>query len=562
VKRLLPVLLALTATGCAYFNTFYSAKKNFEAAELQRVQAVTDDPEGRANASQAALYDKAIEGATKILVDYQKSKWVDDALLLIGRSQLAKGDYTGAQKKFEELGLAFPKSDLRADATYWSAVAADRDKRPADALALYDSVLATYPKSKNVESARLRRSSLYLTIKQPDKALGDLQDLSTRTGSMGYDAGLKLADALFAKHDYKAARDEYMKVAERAPTDQQRLDARLKAGDCEEAMGDYASAAESYLRLLRDSKVDAAKASARLRYGNALALGGDVDRGLTELKNVVDDFPRSPYAAEALYRTGYLQEVVLDNFAEAAKAYDRVNEQAPGSPFSIAAKNRRDNLDKIAATLAASRDTTAAGRAAETALRQAENELFQLGHPDKALEGYDKAEKAHPTGPLAPRAAYAKGWILARRLGRPEEAKAAFQAVVDKYPKSDEAERARRMLAAPNDSTATGAKLAGTAMAFPMVPGNTLYVPPPPSTAPRKSQAKPLTTPAKPGVPGLPDSLVKQSLPDSLLKKMTPDSLAAPMDSLARLKAHADSVTAARLIARRDSIRAAREKIK
>ena len=553
MRRLALLLLALSATGCAYFNTFYSAKKNFEAAELQRAQAITEDPEGRANASQAALYDKAIEGGQRILVDYSKSKWVDDALLLIGRSLLAKGDYSGAQKKFDELGQGFPKSDLKGDATYWSAVAADRDKRPEAALALYDSVLATYPKSKNFESARLRRSSLYLTIKQPDKAIQDLKDLSMRTGSMGYDAGLKLADALFAKRDFPAAREEYLKVADRAPTDQQRLDARLKAGDCEEAMGDYAAAAGSYLQLLRDSKTDAAKASARLRYGNSLALGGDVDRGLTELKNVVDDFPRTPYAAEALYRTGYLHEVVRDDFAAAAKAYDSVNEQSPGSPYAIAAKTRRDNLDRIAATIAASRDTTAEGRAAETAMRQAENELFQLGHPEKALEGYDKAEKAHPTGPLAPRAAYAKGWILARRLGRPEDAKAAFQAVVDKYPETDEAERARKMLASPNDSTQTGVKLAGTAMAFPMVPGNPMYVPPPPSATPRKTQAKPLTAPAKPGMPAVPDSLARKALVDSLV---------APPDSLARLKAHADSINAARIMARRDSLRAARDRDK
>ena len=562
MRRLVAILaLALIAGGCAYFNTFYSAKKNFEAAELARVQQTPDDPEANANAGQAGLYDKAIEGAQKILVDYPKSKYVDDALLLIGRSLLAKGDYAGAQKKFDELNAGFPNSDLRADATYWSAVAADRDKRPADALVLYDSLLANYPKSKDFESARLRRSNLYLSQKQPDRALGDLKDLSTRNGSMGYDAGLKLADALFAKRDFDAAKAEYMKVAERAPTEQQRLDARLKAGDCEEATGDYAGAADSYLKLLRDSKTDAAKASARLRYGNALALGGDVDRGLAELKNVVDDYPRTPYAAEALYRTGYLNEVVRDDFTAAAAAYDRVNEQSPGSPYSIAAKNRRDNLDKIAATMAASRDTSAAGRAAEKALRQAENELFQLGHPEKALEGYDKAEKANPKGPLAPRAAFARGWVLARRLGRPDDAKAAFQAVVDKYPQSDEAAAARRMLAAPNDSTTGGIKLAGTSMAFPMVPGNVLYVPPPPSTTPRRTAPKLVTSPK----PGAPDSLAKKALPDSLARKLAlPDSLAAHPDSAyaARLKAHADSINAARLIARRDSIRAAREKLR
>ena len=548
--------LALAACGCAYFNTFYSAKKNFEAAELARVQS-TEDPEGRANAGQAALYDKAIEGATKVVIEYGKSKWVDDAILLIGRSLLAKGDYSGAQRKFAELQSNFPTSELIGDAVYWSAVAADRDRRPNDAIALYDSLLGHYPKSDHFESARLRRSNLYLQQKQAGKAIEDLRELATRSGDMGYDAGLKLADALFAQHDYEGARAEYLRVAERAPTEQLRLEARLRAGDCEEAAGDYAHAAESYLKLLRDSRTDDAKARARLRYGNALALGGDVNRGLTELQNVVDDFPRTPFAAEALFRTGYLHEVVRDDFDAAGKAYDRVNEQSPGSPFAIAAKTRRDNLARVAATLAASKDTTAAGRAAEAALRQAENALFQLARPERAIEHYQQAEQANPDGPLAPRAALARGWVLARRLGRPEEAKVAFEAVIAKYPDSPEAAAAQRLLASPNDSTFTGAKLAGTAMQFPMVPGNPLYIPPPPVAR------KPVTgsrTAAKPGVIGAkPDSLA--TLPDSLA---VPDSLASRVmtaadSAAARAAASADSLRLARLKARADSIRARRK---
>jgi len=551
--------LALSACGCAYFNTFYSAKKNFEAAELARVQSA-EDPEGRANAGQAALYDKAIEGATKVVLTYSKSKWVDDAILLIGRSLLAKGDYAGAQRKFAELQSNFPTSELLGDAIYWSAVAADRDRRPNDAIVLYDSLLAHYPKSDNFESARLRRSNLYLQQKQAGKAIEDLRELSTKSGDMGYDAGLKLADALFAQHDYAGARAEYMRVADRAPTEQQRLEARLRAGDCEEAAGDYAHAAESYLKLLRDSKTADAKARARLRYGNALALGGDVDRGLAELANVVEDYPRTPFAAEALFRTGYLHEVVRDDFDAAGKAYDRVNEQAPNSPFAIAAKTRRDNLERVAATLAASKDTSVAGKAAEAALRQAENDLFQLGRPEHALENYQKAEQANPNGPLAARATFARGWVLARRLNRPDEAKTAFAAVITKYPNSPEATAAKRLLENANDSTFTGARLAGTAMQFPMVPGNPLYIPPPPVTT-RRTGAPSRTAPAKPGLPGArPDSLAAH--PDTLA---VPDSLAgramtAADSAAARAAAVADSLHLAKLKARADSLRQARDR--
>lgn len=525
--------IALLASGCAYFNTFYSAKKNFRDAELQRSQQV-EDPEARANSGQAALYDKAIEAASKVVIEYSKSKYVDDAMLLIGRSLLAKGEYVGAQEKFDELNTNFPQSDLKDQATYWSGVAAERDRRTVDAFALYDSMLASYPKSELRDNARLRRASLYLAQKQPARALEDLKDLAGRKGEIGYNAGLKLAEALFAQRDYAAARTEFLRVADRAPTEVLRLEARLRAGDCDEAAGDYAHAAESYLRLLRDSRTDDGRARARLRYGSALALAGDLDRGLAELKNVVDDYPRSAYAAEALFRTGYLQEVVRDDFDAAGKAYEGVAEQAPGSAFALQARTRRDNLTQLAATLAAAKDTTAAGKAAEAALRQAEHYLFQLGRPERALEEYARAERENPTGPLAARASFARGWVLARRLGRAAEAKGVFESVIARFPDTGEARAAQRLLTNPADSTFAVEKLAGTAMQFPLVPGNPLYVPPAPVAAPRSNrpQGASITRALTPA-----GSLTTVSRDDSLRTdslRVRADSLRAARPKLAR----------------------------
>ena len=50
---------------------------------------------------------------------------------------------------------------------------------------------------------------------------------------------------------------------------------------------------EAIEKLPPDATYDDAKAQARLRYGNALVLSGQVDRGLSELHYVIDDFPRT-----------------------------------------------------------------------------------------------------------------------------------------------------------------------------------------------------------------------------------------------------------------------------
>lgn len=489
-------LLACLAAGagCAYFNTFYSAKKNFSDAEAQ--MQLQPDPEVRASAGAASLYDKAIQGATKILLEYEGSKWVDDAVLLIGRSHLGKGDYEAAQVKFAELGKTFPTSELRDEAVYWSGVAAERDRRRGAAIALYDSLLATFPKSKRRDEALLRRSSLYLLAREPGRAEDDLRMLSRRKGKMGYDAGLKLADALFANKRFADARIEFERVAERAPTEKLRLDARLRMGECDESLLDHVAAAETYLRLLRAARTDDGKAQARLRYATALGLSGRVDEGLRELANVIEDRPRTAWAAEAAFRSGYLHEVIRDDLTAAREAYESVPAHLSGSPFVLQATTRRDNLDRLASYRAAQGDSTAGDAAAEAVFQSAELYLFQLGKPDRALEEYQRIDREYPNSPLAPRAAFARGWVKARRFGDHVGARAEFESVLSRWPDDPVAADARRMLNDPNDSLFVHRGPPATQVMFPLVPGNPPYVPPAPRPIARVPTSVTVPTPA------------------------------------------------------------------
>ncbi len=474
----LAVVLAGASAGCAYFNTFYSAKRNFEDAEAQ--MALLPDPEVRASAGTASQYDKAIQGASKILIEYPTSKWVDDAVLLIGRSLLAKGDYEAAEVKFSELAVTFPRSDLRAEAMYWSGVAAERDRRRPEAIARYDSLLAIWPQAKRRDEVLLRRANLYLLAREPARAEVDLRELSTRKGKIGYDAGLKLAEAMFAARRFADARAEFARVAERAPTVQLRTDARLRVGDSDEALSDFTAATATYQTLLREATSEENRARARLRYASALGLAGKVDAGLAELANVMEDQPRTPWAAEAAFRSGYLHEVIKDDFIAAREAYDRVAQQLPSSPFVAQAAQRRDNLDDLERFRATRGDSTSGDAAAEAAFKSAEIYLFQLGKPDKALEEYTRLGRDHPGSLLAPRAAFARGWVKARRLGDAAGARQEFEALIARWPDSEVAARARQLLQQPADSTFAHQSLPATSVHFPLVHGNPPYVPPAP----------------------------------------------------------------------------------
>jgi tetratricopeptide (TPR) repeat protein len=95
----------------AYYNKFYNARNAFE----EGVQAMQDrdrpidrteylsvfwEPEGTSTESS---FKEAIQKSADVLREHPNSKWVDDALLLIGKSYFYQQNYAGAAQKFREV---------------------------------------------------------------------------------------------------------------------------------------------------------------------------------------------------------------------------------------------------------------------------------------------------------------------------------------------------------------------------------------------------------------------------------------------------------------------------
>ena len=103
--------------GCAYFNTLYNAKAKF--AEAQEIKYRADPDRLDISLQERNLYDDAIEKAARVVKFYEDSKWVDDALLLMGRAAFEKGDYSTALRKFDEIMKFYPESNLMAETLLW-----------------------------------------------------------------------------------------------------------------------------------------------------------------------------------------------------------------------------------------------------------------------------------------------------------------------------------------------------------------------------------------------------------------------------------------------------------
>ena len=237
-----------------YYNTFYNTKKAYkEAREEQKRRPVNDN---RPGSGEIQKYDKAIEKASKLLQLYPKSRYVDDALLLIGECFFYKQEYLKAQRKFEELITLFPKSGLVPRAQLWLA---------KTSIELND----------------------YAGAEQA------LQELETREkkGAAVDQAHHLLGEIYFRQKQYAPAAQEYEAAANKLDDDKIRGEAYLRLGECCMQLKEYNRAAEAFRRASGTIKNNInLQFQARLQQAVALKLDQKLNAALEGLSAMQKEF--------------------------------------------------------------------------------------------------------------------------------------------------------------------------------------------------------------------------------------------------------------------------------
>jgi len=112
----------------AYYNTFYNAKKSYRAGLEKNVSQSRDyNPLIPIRIHQPPVntgyedFERAIQKSADILRKHEDSKWVDDALFLIGRSYYYQQEFYSADQKFDELYLTTQDQDLQIKSILWKS---------------------------------------------------------------------------------------------------------------------------------------------------------------------------------------------------------------------------------------------------------------------------------------------------------------------------------------------------------------------------------------------------------------------------------------------------------
>jgi len=485
----IPLLVALVLGGvsCAYYNTFYVAKKSFKTAE----DIVARSASNKAPPDAVNNYDVTLEQCRKLLQRHPKSKWADDAVYLMGASYYGKGDYDSALIRLNDLIRIYPKSGMRPDALFLTGMCEIKRHEYALGQTAFDTVLREYPSFQkrdeiyySMADAASDRRDRATAISGYERIVRDLpkspkmEDALRRIGEIYFDTGkFDSASVAFgrlltiARDDHKRADAAVLQAQTlmRLDRGQEALDlVRLtlpKESDQDRGVqggGEYTGRNEDYsggapVNYSASNTPSSADDVPRLRLQEAAALNqlGKSNEAIKTLKGILARYSTSNYAVEAQFQIGYTYETLLDSLDAARSAYEKAAQLPGRSAFKEQAAQRADAVRSfISLEKQAQKENAAEESRAAASLRIAESFLLDRGLVKEATDQYKKVEEEFPASRSAPRAAYALAYIRWKKQADSLGAQQGFRDLVRRYPASSQARSAIKLLANQGADTA------------------------------------------------------------------------------------------------------------
>jgi TonB family protein len=386
----LTICFCLTSS-CVYYNTFYNAKKYYNTAERENENLPPEQIKPQ-------NYQRAIDTAAKVPELYPQSKYVDDALMLMGKCFYKTKMFPKAERKFLELITNYPQSEFLEEATLW------------------------YGKS-------------LIENKSYDKANEVLTKLSAEALNRKFkrEANFALGQLLFSEENYIQAANLYERMAEVEKEKKYRAEALFLAGNCYLKVQNYTSAIVVFKKA-SDLKVGPFKRRFEAKYNWAVSLRysgdleqakkvlqsilktqkfyqhfttvqvelaeidcqlGAVDKAVADLVKISETKPNTAESARAVYDLGNIYLTHFKDYQKADDYFKQVKGQKSDSPYADSAsayskiitnwRNANNEIESLKRTIQADREKLQGKTdtvVVDTSLKIEEKQIRKLFEPE------------------------------------------------------------------------------------------------------------------------------------------------------------------------------------
>ncbi|HTX18385.1 MAG TPA: tetratricopeptide repeat protein [Bacteroidota bacterium] len=463
----------------AYFNTYYNAKKAFEDAEKQ----VLDQQQTLAASAKPASqntpppipgdaktkFNTAIEKCSKLLTFYPTSKWVDDALFMIGKSYFYLDDDLHAERKFLELFAKFPNSGVNLEAELWYGRCLLRQKRFDEGERSLDQL---YTKAASLHERGIAGSAAselgkhYFAEGNPEKAITYfLRSVQiSNDDQLNGDSQLRLGYCYRQLGDHQKAERSFASVDDYSPDYATAFTAKFEHTRTLVQLQKYPEALNELDDLASDAKNSEYFPRIQLEIGRLNEAQGNLDLAIKKYSYVDTAYGKTDEAAQAYFRLGRIYEISRDDYEKAYGFYDKSRLESASAPTTPEAARKADAFGKyfslrkelhkydslIVALQGRPAHRDSVKRLSDTAPVANTDSAARADSAREALEKHLLAQEAQSVDSLRQLVAKSRfelAGIFYLELDRQDSAQYWFQRVIDEGGKSEVAERSLFTLA-------------------------------------------------------------------------------------------------------------------
>ena len=467
----------------AYYNLFFNITTIFEEAEGEARTTQPDPfnpyPKGIESGT-SQKFNAVIEKCSDLLQFHQESSYVDDALLIVGKSYYYQNNFPKAERKFRELLATQEKSELRLETRLWIAKTLMQLGDADRSIELLEGVRedATEDDEELLTETYVQEAKLYIRLKDYETAV----DRCLRAFEYAEDETVKayatyrVGELYRELERFDEAAEAYRRVLDFSPPYQLDLDANISYARMKRRVGDYEEARETLTFLDEELKYEEARDLVGVELGRTLREMGRYDEAYQTLYEADTTFTRSKIRGDIKYEIGELFEKEFQNYDSAYAYYNGALRATAGEDYVylIREKQRlfknyfelRETFDERDRELRYLNDSTtflqdslqwAQDSALYAAKREQEEAFGDDGggqnrrSPDGRDQGrFDQTEGEMDEGPgpkpqmptmekdtivtLKVRAAYELGNLFFTELDIPDSARHYYRIILDDYP--------------------------------------------------------------------------------------------------------------------------------
>lgn len=342
------VLTVLIVGNCAYYNIFFNAKryysKGYEATQKNRTDNLTS--------AETTNYKKAVEKSAKLIQEYPDSKWVDDAIMLMGKSYYYQKSYLQAERKFHELITHYPESEFLLEARLWQAKTKVALEEFREAEVQFAQLLESDLPQKLRGEASLYLGELYEEQEYYDRAVeAYLAAVENGMKEVRAEAMFSAAACYDSLQNYEAAAEAYNRVLDYSPGQELKFDTRMKYAEMRKEIGKYDEAIHDFEVLLNDQRFNHMKPRIRLQIADCLARKGDINGAIIAYEDIAEDedLGKTSFAARAYYELGVLYEQQQRDYGRAYDHYKKVQGAASRVAIADSAEMKARDVERLKA---------------------------------------------------------------------------------------------------------------------------------------------------------------------------------------------------------------------